>query len=65
MDRVLLILACYTVQAHELEPKFTYIKRISVEIRPSELVSWHRASSCCPTQDAPNYGQYKKYIRQF
>lgn len=42
MDRVLLILDCYTVRAHELEPKFTYIKQISVEIQPPELVSRHR-----------------------
>lgn len=39
----------YSAQAHELEPKFTYIKQISVEIHPSELVSWHQASSSCNT----------------
>lgn len=38
----------YSAQAHELEPKFTYIKRISAEIHPSELLSWHRSSSCGP-----------------
>lgn len=41
----------YSAQAHELEPKFTYIKRISAEIHPSELVSWHGASSCSPMQE--------------
>lgn len=61
MDRVLLILDCYTVRAHELEPKFTYIKQISVEIQPPELVSRHRgAPRRRPAQDAANYG-HKSY----